>query len=379
MRIGVDFKSVSLNRPGIGAFLARLFSEVARQQPRHQFILFGPQSALQHAPQGAGFETRAVEIRGRLGRFRLPFYDQVQLPLALRKEEIDVFFCPYVDAPLLFRKPLILTVYDLVLLRFPEIYPPHSRLYFNSLLRMHLRKACRIMTSSEFSKQDLVEFLGIPAEKIRVLPCTVPAAFLRDVSPEEINAVLGRLGIHSEYVLYTGGMDARKNLARLFGVIGRLNRQGPRRYLLVLTGANFLPHRSQWETEGLSRDVVLTGSLPEEEMAALYRGANLMVYPSLWEGFGLPVMEAIACGTPIAASRAASIPEVGGEAAVYFDPCDVDDMARVISEVLRDPELRARLSVAARKRSAVFQSNRPADVFLSMFDELAGTMEREGR
>lgn len=372
MKVGVDFKSVSM-RPGIGAFLSRLLSEVARHESRHQFVLFGPRSALSQATRGGECETRTVEIYAGLGRFRLPYYDQVQLPWALWKADIDAFFCPYYDAPLLTSKPLIITVHDLVTLRFSKQYPLHSTLYFNSLLRRHARRASRILTVSEFSRRDIVQLLGIPEEKVCVLPYVVPPGFLRNITSAEINGVLQRLGVQSEYILYTGGVDWRKNLRRLFYAIGRINREGPRRYPLVLTGhtSQYLRLKPEWEREGLGRDVVLAGFLPEDELAALYRGTTLTVYPSLWEGCGLPLLEAIACGSPIAASHASSIPEVAGEAAVYFNPWDVDEMVRVIRDVLQDPLLRTHLSAAARDRRAVFQSNRAAEVLMKVFDEIA--------
>jgi glycosyltransferase involved in cell wall biosynthesis len=301
----------------------------------------------------------------------------VQLPWTLRRERIDVFLCPYVDAPLLFRKPVILTVHDLVTLRFPENYALHARWYFNSLLRWNARKACRILTGSEFSRRELLEVLGVPQEKLRLLPYSLPASFLRSISQAEIDGVLRRLGIYSAYLLYTGGVDPRKNLGRLFQVVGRLNREGPCRYKLVVTGdtSQLLARRREWEKEGLGPDVILTGFLEENELAALYHGTALMVYPSVWEGFGIPLLEAMACGAPMAASGVTSIPEVGGEAAVYFDPHDANDMARVIREALQNPDLRARLSNAARKRCAWFQANRPATVLLDLCDEVAYARE----
>jgi glycosyltransferase involved in cell wall biosynthesis len=374
----VDFKSASL-RPGIGAFVTRLFSEIVQQAPRHEFVLLGPAAALKGAPRAPWMETRVAEIHAGLGKFRLPLYDQVQMPWALRKERIDVFLCPYYDAPLWMRKPLLVTIHDLVTLRFAEQYRLHSRFYLNSLLRIHARRAIRILTVSEFSKREIVNVLGVPAEKVCVLPSRVPGAFLKDSTSAEIGVSMQRLGIDSEYMLYTGGADPRKNLARLFRAFKRINQEEGRRYKLVLTGdsSQFLRYRSEWEEEGLQNDVVLTGFLTDDELAGLYRRAALVVYPSLWEGFGLPVLEAIACGAPIAASCAASIPEVGGEAAAYFDPRSVDDMVRVIRDALKNAALRARLAVAARLRRAAFQTRRPAEVLLKLLDDVACEVQRK--
>lgn len=373
MRIGVDLKPVFLRRPGISTFLLRILADLGQLEHQHEFVLFGPRSALREVPEGRGFRGVALEIHEHLGKLRVPFYDQFQLPMALRRERIDLLFCPYVDAPFFSSVPLIITVYDLVLMRFPEWYPAHLRFYLNSLLRAHLRRAQCILTLSEFSKQELMNYLKVPPEKIRVLPCAVPSTFMRQVTPEEISAIRRRLGIPPDYLLYTGGADARKNLSRLFQAVGRLNLGDSQRYTLVLTGekARYLPYRGEWEKEGLGANLVFTGFASEEDLVALYHGASLVVYPSLWEGFGLPVLEAIACGVPVATSRTSSMPEVGRDAAVYFDPQDVDDMVKVIQEALMDAGLRGQLRTAACRRRSEFQLHRPAETLLKLFDEVA--------
>jgi len=372
MKVGVDCKSISM-WPGIGTFLARLFSDIALESSRHQFVLFGPTAALRHTPPRGDFETRVVEIHKRLGRFKLPYYDQVQLPWALRKAQLDAFLCPYYDAPLFSSTPLIITIHDLVTLRFRQQYPLHQRVYFNSLLRRHARKAKRILTVSEFSKRDIVDLLGVSEDKVVVMPYAVPAAFLREIAPADVGSVLRRLGVHSEYILYSGGADRRKNLPRLLYALGKINREGPRRYTLVLTGhaSQYALLRPEWEREGLGHDVVAAGFVSEDDLACLYKGAALTAYPSLWEGCGLPLLEAIACGSPIVASRASSIPEVAGEAAVYFDPSDADEMSQVIREVLEDQPLRMRLSAHARTRRDGFVPHLAAETLLKVFDEIA--------
>jgi glycosyltransferase involved in cell wall biosynthesis len=374
MRIGVDMKALVTNRPGIRSFLLRLLEDIAANTSPHEIVLFGPPEVLEQAAQSgldaARFSHVRVPLRVRLGKLRLPFYDQVELSAALDRDRVDLFFCPYMDAPVVSSKPLIITVHDLVLHRFRRLYPLHVAAYLNTLCRLNVRRARRVATVSEFTKSELLRAFHVPAEKISVLPVGLPRAFCARVNESHLRALRERLALRCNYVLYTGGADPRKNLPRLFAAFGRLN-SARRHTVLALTGdaAAFARYRSHWEQAGLADSIVFTGRLSEAELAALYSSAALVVYPSLWEGCGLPVLEAVACGAPVAASRAASLPEMGGSAALYFDPHDVEDMARAMHQLLADGGLRAHLRAAAARRRAELQRSQPGAVFLRLCEE----------
>jgi glycosyltransferase involved in cell wall biosynthesis len=374
MRIGVDMKALVANRPGISSFLLQLLDDVAARVTSQEIVLFGPPLALEQAAQQgletARFEQVRVPLRAGLGKFRLPFYDQVELPAALDRARVDLFFCPYLDAPVMSRTPLVITIHDLALHRFRRLYPLHVAAYLNALCRLHARRARRVATVSEFTRHELQRVLRIPAEKICVLPPGLPRAFRAPVGEAQVRALRERLALRGDYVLYTGGADPRKNLARLFAAFARLD--GARRgVVLAVTGdaAAFARYRSLWEQAGLGDAIVFTGRLSEAELAALYTGAALVVYPSLWEGCGLPVLEAVACGAPLAASRSSSLPEMGGHAALYFDPEDAAEMARVIQQALGNGGVRAHLRAAAARRRAELLRVQPGAVFLRMCEE----------
>jgi glycosyltransferase involved in cell wall biosynthesis len=375
MRIGVDMKALCCGRPGISSFLLRLLADAAAGHPnQHTLVLFGPPEALAQAAsaglQGGQIANVPVPLRERLGRLRLPVYDQFALPAALRRESVDVFFCPYVDAPLACPVPYLVTVHDLALMRLRKLYPAHVRAYFNVASRVHARRARRVITVSEFSRKELIWQYALPPERVVVLPPAISEEFRSPVSAAEVRTLRERLGLFADFVLFTGGADPRKNLSRLFAAFAQLNR-GVHRYLLVLTGdaAPFARYRYEWETAGLGDALVFTGRLTARELAALYQCSSLVVYPSLWEGCGLPLVEAVASGAPLAASYRASLPEIAGNAALYFDPEDVEDMAGVLRTALTDGDVRAHLRAAAARRRAELLQAAPGAAFLRVCED----------
>ena len=243
------------------------------------------------------------------------------LPWAARRLRLDVLHCTTFRAPLRSPVPLVVTVHDLALLRHPELFTPWMRLYAASALRRVVRGAARVIAVSEFTKREVVDLVGLADGVVRVVPNGAAASF----EPEGPVA-------EGDYVLAVGTLEPRKNLPRLAEATRRLGVE------LRIVGA-----RGWGSVEVAGNSVRWLGELPDAEVAALYRGALCFAYPSLYEGFGLPVLEAMRCGTPVVTSAGSAMAEVAGDAAELVEPRDPASIAAGISRAIeRRAELKAR-------------------------------------
>jgi glycosyltransferase involved in cell wall biosynthesis len=221
----------------------------------------------------------------------------------------DVLHCPTYRAPLRCSTPVVVTVHDLAVFRYPETFRRWTRAYSRAIVPKVVRAAARVIAVSEFTKRELVELLGVPEERIAVVPNAVDAAFTAEGPAAE-----------GEYVLAVGTLEPRKNLPRLAEAAARVGIE------LRVVGAH------GWGRVELPGSVRRLGELPDAELAAQYRGARCLAYPSLYEGFGIPVLEAMACGCPVVTSAGGACEEVAGGAAVLVDPLDVASIAAGIEE-----------------------------------------------
>jgi glycosyltransferase involved in cell wall biosynthesis len=258
--------------------------------------------------------------------------------------------------------PTVLTVHDLIFRRLPEHHKRLNRWYLNCSLPLYCRRATRIIAISECTRRDLMTAYGLPAEKIVVVHEAADPRF-RPESPERIDAVRGAYGLPERYVLFVGTIEPRKNLTRLLHAFETLHGEG-------LTDGLVLVGKRGWLYEGFFAEleespvkeaVIMPGYVPDEDLPAVYGGAQLLVFPSLYEGFGLPLLEAMACGTAVACSGTSSLPEVGGEAARYFDPMDEASITETLRSVLGDSSLRGELAARGLARAAGFSWDRVAE------------------
>ncbi len=280
----------------------------------------------------AALEDEDVEVRryalGGSSRALVPVRDLgwylAALPLRARRDRVDVLHCPTQRAPVHSSVPLVVTFHDLAVLRHPETFNRWTRDYSRLTLPRVARAATRLIAVSEFTKRELLELLDVPAEKVRVIPNAVGEPFTAEGDAAE-----------GDYVLAVSTLEPRKNLERLVEAHRRAGLNG---LPLLVAGA------AGWGGVQVEGDGVRwLGEVRDEELARLYRGARCVAYVSLYEGFGLPVLEAMACGTPVVAARNGALEEVAGGAAVLVDPLDPDAIAAGIAEALdRGAELRER-------------------------------------
>ncbi|MBA3359622.1 MAG: glycosyltransferase family 4 protein [Thermoleophilaceae bacterium] len=303
--------------------------------------------------QGDGLEIDALEA-GVPGPELL--FEQIALPRHLRRTGADLVHAPNCFLPLRRPCPGVVTIHDLAFEVHPEDFSRQTGWKYRTFTPRAARSAERVICVSEHTRDDVCERYGVDPERTRVV-LSAPSLALGHTPPPP-----------GPYLLAVGDLRRKKNLARLVSAFGQLREEGiPHRLILAgLQGAGGEHLRA------LARDapIELPGYVADAELDALIRGAELLVYPSLYEGFGLAVVEAMARGTPVAASNTTALPEAGGDAAAYFEPTDVDDIAATIREVLTDPGRREQMAERGRRRAAELTWERTANETAAVYREL---------
>jgi len=338
MRIGIDARKI--RDFGIGQYIMALLTHLPECDEHDTFVIF-------HYPDDASL------IPAHAGRFELvtdtsPKYSPQELlllPIKMARQRLDLFHAPHYTLPPLRPCKGIVTIHDVTHLRFPE-YLRHPAMYYyaKGMMWAAAKSAKAVLTVSECSKQDIIRYLGVPPEKIEVIHNGLTPMPPTQKRRDDLAA---QFGIHQPYLLYLGNFLPHKNAATLvqaFSLLKRRETSFP--HQLVLAGKNDRLREqllAQIQQAQLERDVILTGFVDSEWAAALYRHAEMFVYPSKYEGFGLQALEAMACDVPVIIAEAGALPEVAGEAALRFDPNSAEQLAERILELSSTPTLRETL------------------------------------
>jgi glycosyltransferase involved in cell wall biosynthesis len=348
-------------RTGIGRYILTLLGEL---KPRLSGAALTCITMPAYAKTIAPYCDRVVKLPCDIYTVR----EQLSLPFIARGASI--FCSPHYNVPLLRRGPVVATVHDLTHLVFGAYRTrATSRLYAEPMLRMTCSKASRIITPSYYTRMMLVSHLHVDPARISVIPCAVSSAFQPQDKETAAEKVRLSHGVSVPYILCVSSAAPHKNLARLLMVHQRLcseNRDTPTLVLVLpkaVTASGMDEHMRSLVTRPRVRCLT---SVPDAALASLYSAAIMTVLPSLEEGFGLPVVESMACGTPVACSDAASLPEVGGDAALYFSPDSASEMSSAILRLLHSGELRQRLAVKGLERAALYSASSAAQAYASM-------------
>lgn len=268
--------------------------------------------------------------------------------------------------------PTVLTVHDLIFHLFPQHHKRLNYWYLNAAMPLYCRRAKAIIAVSQATKRDLVRIYGLDPAKITVVH-EAAAPHFTPALPAQVTQARARYALPNQYLLHVGTIEPRKNLNRLLEAVHRLREAGEDVRLVVVGSKGWLYQGFFQRLEELDlRDAVqLPGYVPDADLPAIYSGANLVVAPSLYEGFGLPLLEAMSCAAPVVCSNASSLPEVGGDAARYFDPTDVPAMADAIVTVWRDEALREAMRQRGLARAAQFSWARAAEETVAVYEQVS--------
>ncbi|MBP6015995.1 MAG: glycosyltransferase family 4 protein [Candidatus Promineofilum sp.] len=359
--IGFDVTAALTQGGGIGRYTRDLIQALVVEAPDFAYKLFSarPPAVMPVAdplPVAPGVVHYPAPFDERW-LYRLWYRARLPLPVQSFTGPLDLFHSPdFVLPPVSGRIPTILTVHDLSFVHYPKTFPPKLVDYLNRVVPWSVARATHILADSESTRRDLQSFWGVAAERITVLYSGVNERFQPVVDAAALDAVSVRYGLQRPFVLAVGTVQPRKNYEMLVRAFRSVADHHPHS-LVIVGGKGWLDEGlpAEIERQGLRERVKLAGFVDDTDLPALYSAADLLAFPSLYEGFGLPLLEAMACGTPVLSSDASSLPEVaGGGSAVLLSPHDESGWSRAMIELLSDPAARQRLSTAGYQRSAQF-------------------------
>jgi glycosyltransferase involved in cell wall biosynthesis len=325
---------------------------------------------LQHLPMDAGLEYRVfsrqmdekffrehlVPVQSRWPterRLVRILWEQLAWPWLARKQKVDLLHSMAFVTPLIAPCPTVVTVYDLSFIHFPERFPAWQRVYLTGQTRRSCRQAQRVVAISEAGRQDIHHVFGTPLEKITAVRPGVDPVYW-PIPAAEVAAFRAREQLPEQFILHVGTLQPRKNIPVLLTALARLGRPGL--HLILVGGKGWLYEDifRQVTALGLEQQVHFAGYVDDELLPLWYNAASVLVFPSVYEGFGMPILEAMACGTPVIAACSSSLPEAGGDAARYFAPQDAAELADCLATVLDDPQAAAEMSECGLRQAARF-------------------------
>lgn len=372
MRIAIDAHSVGTGLGGNESYATNLVDALAEIDDVNRYTLYVTrrEAVERFSNRWPNFSVRAT----------LPHTPLIRIPLILsaelRRNPVDVLHVQF-TAPPFSPCPVVVSIHDLSFEHLPKTFKWRSRKQLRITVRRSAREAAQVIALSEYARSDIIDTYRVSPEKVSVIPLAAPAHFGPVNDEQELQRVRQTYGIEGDYILSVGAIQPRKNLSRLVAAYSRLRGANPEGKLpqLVLVGKCAWLYdetlRTIKELE-VSNSVILTGYVPEADLPALYSGALCFVYPSYFEGFGLPPLEAMKCGAPVIVGNKTSLPEVVGDAGLLVDPFEVDDIAAAIEKVISDSNLRAQLRVKGLERAKLFDWRETARQTLAVYEKAAG-------
>jgi glycosyltransferase involved in cell wall biosynthesis len=360
--------SASYRQAGVSRFTEQMVRALQRRDTSTHYSVFLNDTARGGFTDSPNMRFRYTRLPAARPAVRI-LWEQALLPAYAAG--LDVLHCPVNVLPMLTPCPAVLTIHDLTFLRFPERFRPERQKYLATLTKLSAKKARRVMTDSANTKRDVAELLHVPPERIDVVYPGLDEAF-HPVSPNELAEFRRGKGLPDEFILYVGTLEPRKNVDALVRAYSLLVAKGFRGWPLVIAGGRgwmFDHIFAEVERNDLVDDVLFPGYVPAEELAYWYGAASVFVYPSLYEGFGLPALEAMACGTPVVVSNASSLPEVVGDAGAQVDPRRTDELAETLAEILQSSRRREQMAAAGLQRAASFTWDRAAEQVMRVYRE----------
>ena len=358
MKIAIDMQSTLGHKTGIGIYASALYDYLQQTTPHHQIININWQR----------------DIPMRLDR-RLR-WQQIEAPRRARAVQANVLHIPGFDAPRWKPCPVVLTVHDLIGMLFPQNLPPVSRFYWSKWLPFSVRFADHVIADSAHTRDDIVRLLHIPPERITVIPLAAGPQYHPIESQTALKKTRQKYHLPDRFILFVSTLEPRKGIDTLLAALAQIAPHT--KAALVITG------KPGWYTERifeqveqlqLQSQVYFTGYVPDEDLPMLYSCATLLAFPSRYEGFGLTVLEAMACGTPVVCSNASSLPEVAGDAALLVPPDHPTALAQAIQQVVESDILRLQMRERGLQQAARFSWEQTAHQTLAVYDRLAAGLK----
>jgi glycosyltransferase involved in cell wall biosynthesis len=363
LKIGIDAREIEGEMTGIGRYLTGFIKYASKIS--HEYFLY-----YSRRPE---IDLSCFNVKIRILKGSNLLWDHMILPKALNKDRIDLFFSPYYKKPWSLKCKSIITVNDLNPL-FNENSSFWYRIYFKKIIKRSLDSVDFVLVLSTYVKEQILKFFGIDKSKIIVNSAAVDnISFHRIRNEASFRVVLEKYGIESDYILYIGNLMPHKNVSSLIKAYSELSEDIKNKYKLVIGGSKNWTYRQLVKLVdrlGLVNNVIFTGFIFNDDLIYLYNAASLFVFPSFKEGFGLPPLEAMACGVPVIASNVTSLPEVIGDAGILVNPYNIQELAKAISVVLTQEYLRRSLIEKGLERANRFSIEKMGSRILEIFEKL---------
>ncbi|MHB8160074.1 MAG: glycosyltransferase family 4 protein [Thermoleophilia bacterium] len=369
INIGIDAHAIGERLTGNETYVVNLLEALFALESEHKFFLFFTRTEAASEWRDRYNNAEVVMAHPAQPLVRIP----IVMPWLAWRTGIDLLHVQYAGPPFL-NVPLITAIHDISYERYPELFSKKEVAQFKATIPRTARKARKVLTISECSKRDLVEIYGLPENKVHVIYLGVGVEFTPEVESNSKQKMMEKYSIAGRYFIAVGNLQPRKNLVRLIEAYARLRNEQPEICnKLVIVGKKAWKHdpilafvkNSRWV-----EDIIITGYVPKNDLQILYACSDALIYPSIYEGFGLPPLEAMACGAPVIVSDTSALPEVVGEAALKVDPFDTDAIAAAMALIVREPDLAQCLSAAGIKRASRFTWSKCASETMAVYEEV---------
>jgi glycosyltransferase involved in cell wall biosynthesis len=373
MKIGIDSRaSIWYRGTGIGTYAYQMIHNISLIDKINQYLLFFPEDKTFSLNPGENIDIRKISDHTTDN-----FWSDINIPNILTDKGTDIYFIPQngIGMPKDKSCSFAITLHDVIPYRMPETVGPQYLEIYNREMPGIIPRCDSIITVSQYSKKDIAQALGFPEDKIHVTHLAAEDIYFPRNRGCCIEYLKSAYGIDGNYILYVGGFSPRKNIKGLIQAFGIIKSKLKCDYKLVILGKkgrSYYDYRDLTYSLGLKEDVIFTGYVPVEELPIFYNGAKIFCYPSFYEGFGLPPLEAMACGTPVIASNVTSMPEILSDACEYVNPSDVEEMASKLELLIEDEKLRTSLTFRGLQKSSEYSWKRTAAETIRILMDTAG-------
>ena len=375
MKIAIDATIIRDEITGTGFYITNLINGLKEIDNLNHYYIFGDEKYIIKHINLKGIENFKIIHKRFKNRFIRVLWEYFILPLSLRALKFDILHSPNYITPLLkFKFKIILTIHDLTFLLFPEKHTITKRLLFGKMISFYIKKADKIISVSENTKKDILQFFNIPEEKIAVTYESIPGYYNNLIDHVQVKKILKKYSITGKFILFVGMIEPRKNILSLLKAFVELDKELDLDLVIVGKKGWDYDEIEQYikniEKMKLKNNIILTGYIAEEELKYFYQEAFMFIYPSLYEGFGLPPLQAMACGTPVITSNISSLPEVVGDAAIKINPDSLDCLVKSIKLVYNDQDFRNLLIKKGLERAALFNLEKIAQNTLRIYESV---------
>jgi glycosyltransferase involved in cell wall biosynthesis len=370
MRIGFDAKRAFLNKSGLGNYSRDIIRSICSQYPEHEYFLYTPEVS-DALPGITGKRIRTCRPPNSLGRIGGAFWRTYQLAGRANRDRLTIYHGLSNELPVKINRTgikTVVTIHDLIFMRYPEWYRMIDRNIYQNKFSYAAKTADRIISISQQTKKDLIDFFGIEESKISVIYQGCNQAFRVGLTNEEKQQIRARWNLPEEYLLYVGTIESRKNLLTLVKALHQKKLDIP----LVVVGrpTSYMKEVRKYIREKTVKNVVFLNEVAVEDLPGIYQQARVFIYPSLFEGFGIPVLEALTSGVPVVTSKGGCFSEVGGNSSLYIDPEDPEELGSELTRLVSDSDLQKEMIRDGLEHSRQFSNEIIATQIMDLYKEL---------